>query len=162
MTRTARALLALLTALALTLSLHAPADAARKPKNPDGSYEGNVVPAPDNALDQVFISFDVARKGRKVKNFVVTMNVICVSYPYNDVELVTQPMNDMRINPRTGRFRDVVAGATDDGSDYRIEVTGKLKGRKVVQGTLSYEAGVCVRGNTPGDPLDWEAQRTGR
>jgi hypothetical protein len=160
-TRTARALLALLTALALTLSLHAPADAARKPKSPDGSYEGNVVPAPDNALDQVFISFDVARKGRKVKNFVVTMNVICVSYPYNDIELVTQPMNDMRINER-GKFRDVVEGTTDDGSEYRIEVTGRLKGRAVKQGTLSYEAGVCVRGNTPGDPLQWEAQRTGR
>lgn len=161
MTRTARALLALPTALALTLSLHAPADAARKPKNPDGSYEGNEVPAPDNALDQVFISFDVKGKGRKVKDFVVTMNVVCTTYPLS-VELITQPMGTMRIDPRTGKFRDLVQGTTDDGTEYRVEVTGRLKGRTVKQGTLSYDVGLCARGDDPGEPLRWEAQRTGR
>ena len=161
MLRPARALAALVTAAALALSLQAPADAKPKPKDPDGSYEGNEVPAPDNALDQVFISFKVKGNGKKIKDFVVTMNVVCTTYPLS-VELITQPMNPMKVNKRTGKFRDVVAGATDDGSEYRVEVTGRLKKTKVVDGTLSYEVGVCSRGNDPGDPMLWGASRTSK
>ena len=49
-----------------------------------------------------------------------------------------------------------------DGTDARIEVGGRLVGQTVQGGTLSYEVGVCSRGDEPGDPLRWAARRTGR
>ena len=148
-------------ALSLALSLQAPADAKPRPKDPDGSYEGNAVPTPDAALDQIYVSFDVKGDGRKIKDFVVTMNVVCTTYPLS-VEMVTQPMNPMKVDRKKGTFRDLVVGALDDGTEYRVEVTGRLKNRKVTQGTISYEVGVCQRGNDPGDPLRWGAERVGR
>lgn len=161
MLRPARALVALLAVLALAVSLQAPADAKPRQKDPDGSYEGNEVPAPEAPLDQVYISFDVKGDGRKIKDFVVTMNVVCTTYPLS-VELISQPMNPMRVDTKKGTFRDLVVGATEDGTEYRVEVTGRLVGRKVTGGTLSYEVGVCQRGNDPGDPLRWGAARVGR
>ena len=122
---------------------------------------GREVPAADDIRDAVFISFVVVRDGRKVKKWVVTMNVVCTTYPLS-VELISQPMNPMRVNARTGKIRDLVKGTTDDGTEYRVEVTGKLVGRKVKNGTLSYEVGLCQRGDDPGDPLRWKAARIGR
>jgi hypothetical protein len=155
----ARALAAV--ALALTLvGSSTVASSAAPTRDPDGKYDGGEVPPPDNVVDQVFISFDVAGNGRKIKRWVVTMNVVCVTYPVS-VELISQPMPTMKVK-KNGRFHEVFTHTTDDGTEARIEVGGKLVGTKVKDGTLSYEVGVCSRGDEPGDPLRWTARRTGR
>jgi len=129
-----------------------------RPKNPDGSYEGGEVPPEDDAYNSVAISFDVTAKGRKIKHWQVVMNVVCVTYPVS-VELIAQPMPTMKVK-KSGRFHEVFT-ASDDGTDARIEVSGKLVGRTVQDGTLSYEVGLCARGDEPGDPIRWTAERTG-
>lgn len=151
-----------IVALALLLTtFSSPVHAAAKPKGPGGTYSGAEVPPPDNPIDAVQITFKVSKDGRKIKGWQVTMNVGCVSYPIY-VELISQTMPTMKVK-KNGRFHGVVAGTTD-GTEYRVEVGGKLvaEKRKVTGGTLSYEAGVCQRGNDPGNPLRWTAKRTGR
>ncbi|GAA1536584.1 hypothetical protein [Nocardioides humi] len=129
-----------------------------KPKGPGGTYTGAETPTEPNPLDRLEIGFEVSKNGRKIKKWLVTMNVICGL----DVRLIAQSMPTMKVK-RNGRFHSVYAG-TLDGTDYRVEVGGKLvaKKRKVKQGTLSYEVGWCQRGNDAGNPLRWKAKRTGR
>jgi hypothetical protein len=156
----ARALAAALCSVVLVGTSHVAAPAAAKPvKDPDGKYSGEEVPPPDNAIDQVFITFKVTGDGRKIKNWIVTMNVVCVSYPVY-VEAISQSMPTMKVK-KNGRFHKVFE-TTVDGSEARIEVGGKLVGTKVKDGILSYEVGVCQRGNDPGDPMRWTAKRTKR
>ena len=155
----ARALAAAFSALVLVGSTHVAVTAAPPAKDPDGSYDGGEVPPPDNVVDQVFISFKVTGDGRKIKRWIVTMNVVCVTYPVS-VELISQPMPTMKVK-KNGRFHKVFTH-TSDGTDARIEVGGRLVGRTVKDGTLSYEVGVCSRGDEPGDPLRWTAKRTAR
>jgi hypothetical protein len=155
-----RALVAALCSLVLVGTPHVTGPAAAKEVNdPDGKYSGGEVPPPDNAIDRVFITFKVTGDGRKIKKWVVTMNVVCVSYPVY-VETISQPMPTMRIK-KNGRFHKVFE-TTVDGSEARIEVGGKLVGAKVKDGILSYEVGICQRGNDPGDPMRWKAKRTQR
>ncbi len=71
-------------------------------------------------------------------------------------------MNDMRVNQRTGRFSDVVTGSTDSGTPYRVKVTGVLKGTTVRQGTMSYDVGICQRGNGDEGPLRWKGKRVSK
>ena len=71
-------------------------------------------------------------------------------------------MHDMRVHPRTGKFKDVVTGTTDGGTSYRVQVTGVLKGTTVRQGTMSYDVGICQRGNGDEGPLRWKATRKSR
>ena len=67
MRRVSRAVLAIL----LTMSLLSVGQAAgavpldRAAKDPDGKYEGREVPPADDIRDAVFISFTVARDGRR-------------------------------------------------------------------------------------------------
>ncbi len=157
-----RAVAVAFLAVALLCSSSAtPVHAAAGPKGPGGTYAGAEVPAPDNPIDAVDISFKVSKNGRKIQNWLVTMNVICVSYPPY-VQLISQSMPTMKVK-RNGRFHGVFAG-TQDGTEYHVEVGGRLvaKKNKVKAGTLSYEVGVCQRGNDAGDPLRWTAKRTGR
>jgi hypothetical protein len=130
-----------------------------RPKDPDGSYEGGEVPPEDNAYDSVAVSFDVTADGGKIKHWLVMMNVVCVTYPVS-VELISQPMPTMKVK-KNGRFHEVFTH-TYDGTGARIEVGGRLVGRTVKDGTLSYEVGVCARGDEPGKPIRWAGRRTGR
>lgn len=155
MRRLSRACAVALVALALMFSSSTvPAQAA---SGPDGSYAGAEVPPEPNALDALDIRFKVAKDGRKVKSWLVTMNVICGL----DVRLISQSMPTMKIR-KNGRFHGLFTGTHDNGTEYRIEVGGKLvaKKRRVKDGTLSYQVGSCRRGT--GDPLRWAAKRTGR
>jgi hypothetical protein len=154
----ARALAAVALALTLVGSGHV-ATSAAPPRDPDGKYDGGEVPPPDNAIDQVFITFKVSNNGTKIKKWLVTMSVVCVTYPVS-VEVISQSMPTMKVK-KNGRFHKVFE-TTVDGSDARIEVGGKLVGTKVKDGILSYEVGVCARGDEPDDPLRWTAKRTGR
>ena len=153
-----RALAAVVLALTLVGSTHV-ATSAAPPKDPDGKYAGGEVPPPDNAIDQVFITFKVSNNGTKIKKWLVTMSVVCVTYPAY-VEVITQSMPTMKVK-KNGRFHKVFE-TTVDGSDARIEVGGRLVGTKVKDGILSYEVGVCQRGNDPGDPMHWIAKREKR
>ena len=128
------------------------------PKDPDGHYAGTETPEEANGLDDVVLTFDVKGNGRKIKDFTIAMNVVCSGYPLY-VEYVVQPMDDMRVNPRTGRFRDVVEGATEGGTGYRVEVAGRLRGTKVRQGTMSYDVGICQRGTGDEGPVEWKGSR---
>ncbi|MBM0125434.1 hypothetical protein [Pimelobacter simplex] len=157
MRRLSRALAVAFVALAVLLtSSPAPAQAA---PDPDGSYAAAEVPTEPNPLDRLDIRFKVAKDGRKVKGWLVTMNVVCGL----DVRLVQQTMPTMKVR-RNGRFASVFAGTQDNGTPYRIEVAGKLvaKKRKVTDGTLSYQVGTCRRGTDPTNPLRWTGKRTGR
>lgn len=160
---TGRLLTAAALALTLGIGLAGPADARPKPKpkNPDGRYVGTEVPEESNGLDDVIFEFKVKNRGRRITDFSIEMNVVCAGYPIY-VEYVVQPMNDMRVNQRTGRFSDVVTGSTDSGTSYRVKVTGVLKGTTVRQGTMSYDVGICQRGNGDEGPLRWKATRKSR
>ncbi|MDQ6526785.1 hypothetical protein RB608_24395 [Nocardioides sp. LHD-245] len=149
---------ALLAIALLVTSSPAPVQAASAPKGPGGSYAGAETPTEPNPLDRLEIDFQVTKNGRKVKNWLVTMNVICGL----DVKLIAQSMPTMKVKPN-GRFHGLFEGV-QDGTAYRVEVGGKLvaKKRKVTQGTLAYKVGVCQRGTVAGNPLDWTAKRTGR
>jgi hypothetical protein len=142
----------------MVTSSPAPVHAASAATGPGGSYAGAETPTEPNPLDRLEIGFDVTKNGRKVKHWLVTMNVICGL----DVKLISQSMPTMKVK-RSGRFRGLFEGV-QDGTAYRVEVGGKLvaKKRKVTQGTLAYKVGSCQRGNVAGDPLDWTAKRTGR
>jgi hypothetical protein len=159
-----RTLLSLLSAACLvagTTVAVSPASAKPRPANPKGHYVGTEVPEEANGLDDVIFEFDVRQQGRRITDFTIAMNVVCAGYPVY-VEYVVQPMDDMRVNPRTGRFRDVVAGTTDGGTEYRVEVTGQLKGTQVKRGTMSYDVGICQRGNGDAGPVRWKAKRVSK
>ncbi|WGX99366.1 hypothetical protein [Nocardioides sp. L-11A] len=132
--------------------------AGSAPKGPGGSYAGAETPTEPNPLDRLEIDFEVTENGRKVKNWQVLMNVVCGL----DVRTIVQPMATMKVK-KNGRFHGVDAGVYN-GTEYRVEVSGKLvaKKRKVKAGTLSYKVGWCQRGTGPSGPLDWTAKRTGR
>lgn len=155
-----RRILTTLTSLVLALAVLAPsgAEAKPKPKDPDGTYTGTEVPEEANGLDDIIFSFKVRKNGRKITDFTIAMNVVCSGYPIY-VEYVVQPMHDMSVNRRNGRFKDVVTGKTDGGTTYRVKVAGVLRGTKVSKGTMSYDVGICQRG-TGGDPVQWKAKRT--
>lgn len=128
-----------------------------KTKDPDGTYRGAETPTEPNGLDRLQIKFKVAKNGRAIKKWIVTMNVICGT----DVRLIVQSMPTMKVK-RTGRFNRVYAGTLANGTEYRLQVTGKLlaKKRKVTQGTLSYKVGSCHRGTYT--PLRWAGKRVSR
>jgi hypothetical protein len=151
MTGRRRAFTAGLLALALAVAGTGAAVAA---KDPDGPYEGRGTNVGNAALDQVAIDLDVAKDGTKIRNWVVRMNVICVVHPNIEVQFTTQPMPTMKVN-RKGRFRRVFE-AQVDGSEARIEVAGKLAGRTIKGGTLSYRVGGCYRGEET--PIRWTAK----
>lgn len=156
MRRLSRALAVAVVALAVLFTASpAPAQAAA---GPDGSYTAGETPTEPNPLDRLDIRFKVAKNGRKVKGWLVTMNVVCGL----DVKLVQQTMPTMKVK-KNGRFSGVFAGTQDNGTSYHIEVGGKLiaKKRKVKDGTLSYEVGSCRRGTDPASPLRWAGRRTG-
>jgi hypothetical protein len=141
--------------LVATLALAAAALAAGR--DPDGAYEGKGTNVGNLELDQVDIEFDVAGNGSKVKSWVVRMNAICAVFPGPvELQFVTQPMPGMKIK-KDGRFRGIFKREIDD-EPAEIEVTGRLKGTKVKQGTLSYRVGACYRGEEV--PVRWEATRT--
>lgn len=126
------------------------ATAAGSP-DPDGRYRGNLVA--DNAVDGGPVFFDVASDGKRIKRWRVTMNVTCASYPVR-VDLITQTMPTMKV-AANGRFRSVFTGPVK-GVEARIEVSGRLKGRKVTQGKIDYDVkfttGTCTR------KADWTAK----
>ncbi|MBM7515056.1 hypothetical protein [Nocardioides nitrophenolicus] len=157
MRRLSRALAVAFVALAVLFTASpTPAQAAAEP---DGSYTAAETPTEPNGLDRLEIRFQVAKNGRKVKGWLVTMNVVCGL----DVRLIQQTMPTMKVK-KSGRFGSVFAGTQPDGTTYRIEVGGKLvaKKRKVKDGTLSYQVGLCRRGTDPANPLRWAGRRTGR
>lgn len=159
----------LTTALvALTLALTAvgpPAYAAKKPRAiaTAGSYVGTETPEQPNGFDDIVYNFKVKTSGRKatIRSFTIAMNVVCSGFPLY-TEYVVQPMNTMKVNARTGRFSDVVSGSTEDGTDYRVTVSGVLRGKKVTAGKMTYDVGVCQRGTGDDGPETWIARRTGR
>lgn len=157
-----RRILTALIALVLGLAVLAPAsaEAQPKPRDPDGTYTGTETPEEANGLDDIIFRFKVKKNGRRITDFTIAMNVVCSGFPVY-VEYVVQPMHDMAVNRRNGRFKDVVTGKTDGGTTYRVKVTGVLRGTKVSQGTLSYDVGICQRGDD-GDPVRWKAKRTRR
>lgn len=160
MRRLSRALAVAFVALTLLLTSFTSSPVpARAASGPDGSYTAAEVPTEPNPLDRLDIRFKVAKNGRKVKSWLITMNVICGL----DVRLVQQTMPTMKVK-KNGRFGSVFAGTQDNGTTYRIEVEGKLvaKKRKVKDGTLSYQVGSCRRGTDPANPLRWAGSRTGR
>lgn len=143
-------------AAVFALALAGPSPAADR--DPDGAYEGRGTNVGDLALDQVAVEFDVSGDGTRVKNWVVRMNAICVVFPGPvELQFVTQPMPAMKIK-RDGRFAKVFEREVE-GEPVRVEVSGRLKGTRVKQGTISYRVGVCYRGEE--EPIRWEAQRTG-
>lgn len=148
-------------ALGLCLATTSPADAKPRPKDPDGRYVGTEVPEQRLAFDDIVLTFQVKANGRRITDFLIEMNVVCSGYPLY-TEYVVQPMNDMVVNRRTGRFKDVVSGATEGGTEYRVKVTGFLKGTQVRRGTLSYDVGICQRGTSDDGPVDWRAVRKSR
>ncbi|RLV50344.1 hypothetical protein D9V37_04645 [Nocardioides mangrovicus] len=152
----------LLLATAMTLGLlaatpHAAEAAKPRHKVVAGHYVGSETPEEPNGLDDIVFTFDVAKKGRVIKKFTIAMNVVCSGYPIY-VEYVVQPMHAMRINPRTGRFHDVVRGTTDGGTGYEVAVSGRIKRSRVTQGTMYYDVGICQRGSRE-DPMRWVAHR---
>jgi hypothetical protein len=158
---TRRPLIAAAVVLGLGLGLSAPAEARPRPKDPDGRYVGTEVPEQRLAFDDIVFDFKVKRNGRRITDFSIEMNVVCSGYPLY-TEYVLQPMHDMTVGPRTGRFKDVVAGTTEGGTDYRVKVAGFLKGTQVRQGTLSYDVGICQRGTGDDGPVRWKARRESR
>lgn len=165
----ARALTVLLLALGLLLTASpTPVHAAGTPgsvavaerakaKSPDGTYRGAETPTEPNPLDRLEIKFKVAKNGRVIKKWIVTMNVICGL----DVRLIAQSMPTMKVK-ENGRFNRVYAGTLANGTQYRLQATGKLvaKKRKVTQGTFSYKVGACQRGTST--PLRWAGKRVSR
>lgn len=146
----------MLAALALA-ALALPASALAGGRGPDGRYEGKVSGVGDNAIDQVEIFFDVEGKGGKVTDWHANLNVVCSTFPVS-VEYVQARMPVMKVK-RNGSFRKVFEREIDD-VEARIEVSGKLVGKRVTKGTFSYEVGLCQRGDDPGDPMRWTAART--
>ncbi|MEV4420722.1 hypothetical protein AB0L40_12210 [Patulibacter sp. NPDC049589] len=105
--------------------------------DPDGKYRGALTA--DNVVDGGPVNFDVASNGTRIKRWRVTMNVTCASYPVK-VELITQTMPTMKV-ARNGTFRSVFTGPVQKIDDVRIVVSGRLKGRRVTQGRISYDVG---------------------
>lgn len=136
-------------AAALVLFLAGSAGAAA----PDGRYRGRLVA--DNVVDSGTIHFTVARGGRRVNGWRVTMNVVCASLPVR-VELITQTMPSMTVG-RDGRFRSVYTRPVEGVSDVRIAVSGRLSGTRVTNGKIDYDVGfstgTCTR------RADWTAAR---
>lgn len=133
--------------LAASLVLASGAAAA----GPDGRYRGQLVA--DNVVDSGPVFFDVRGDGKRITGWRVTMNVTCASLPVR-VELITQTMPAMTVRAN-GRFRRVFTGPVD-GMEARIEVSGRLAGRRVIDGKIDYDVkfrtGTCVR------TADWTAQ----
>jgi hypothetical protein len=162
--RTACTLTALLTTTGLALAGTTAADAAPArslPAKAGGHYVGTEVPEQANGFDDIVYDFDVKAGAGKIKDFTISMNVVCSGFPLY-TEYVVQPMNTMKVNPRTGKFRDVVTGTTDSGTSYSVAVAGTLRGRTVKNGTMSYDVGVCQRGTGDDGPEVWKAKRTGK
>lgn len=158
LTSTTALLVALPLGLTASGSSAQAAPAERRPAS--GHYVGTEVPEQPNGFDDIVFNFDVRTKGRRttIRKFTIAMNVVCSGYPlYTDY--VVQPMHTMRVNPRTGRFRDVVRGTTDGGTTYRVAVAGILRGKKVKRGTMSYDVGVCQRGTGDDGPVRWVARK---
>jgi hypothetical protein len=146
---------ATLTLLLIGLLEVGAASSATAAPGKGGSYEGEGTNVGDKALDQVAIKFKVNRKATKVKRWVVRMNVVCATFPAS-VEFVTQPMPTMKIKD-SGRFKNTFRKRID-GVKATITVAGKLSGRRVRQGTLSYRVGACGRGDGS-EPIRWKAKR---
>lgn len=143
-----RAVAALLLAAGLGGLAAAPASAA-----PAGKYRGRLVA--DNVVDSGFVHFTVARDGRTLKSWRVTMNVVCAAIPVR-VELITQTMPRMTI-AGDGRFRSVYTRPVRGASRVRIAVSGRFRGSRVTGGKIDYDVafstGTCTR------KADWTAAR---
>jgi hypothetical protein len=153
---------ALLVVMAVALSsVAAPAEAkAHKPKFSTGHYVGTETPEQPNGFDDIVFNFDVKKQGKRVtiRRFTIAMNVVCSGYPVY-TEYVVQPMHTMRVSSRTGRFHDTVTGTTEGGTGYTVKVAGRLKGKRVQNGTLSYDVGICQRGTGDDGPVRWVARK---
>jgi hypothetical protein len=150
----------LVSTIVVISSIAGPAEArSHKPKFTTGHYVGTETPEAPNGLDDIVFNFDVQKKhGRyRIRHFTMAMNVVCSGYPVY-VEYVVQPMNTMKVSSRTGRFRDTVTGTTEGGTGYTVKVAGGLKGKRVVGGTMSYDVGICQRGDVD-DPMRWVARK---
>jgi hypothetical protein len=152
----------LLVVLALLVgSAAAPAEAgSHSSRYSSGHYVGTETPEQPNGFDDIVFTFDVRTKGGRVRirNFTMAMNVVCSGYPLY-TEYVVQPMNTMRVSKRSGRFHDTVSGTTENGSSYKVKVAGRLKGKKVKGGTMSYDVGICQRGTGDDGPVRWVARK---
>jgi hypothetical protein len=153
-----RLLAAAVVCAALVLS---PATASAKPKppkSPDGHYVGHEAPVESNGLNKIVFEFDVAKNGRRITRPTVRLNLVC-GYPLG-IQYHVQPIDPMTVNPRTGRFHFLLEkDSENDYEDYRVELSGRLKGTRVVQGTFSIEVGYCSRGDAE-DPMHWAAARS--
>ncbi|MQA74001.1 MAG: hypothetical protein GEU88_06620 [Solirubrobacterales bacterium] len=141
-------------ALALTLALPL---AVAAPGGQDGRYEGEGVGTGGGA-NAVTIKFRVADDGRKIKDWRVLMFVICIN-PILPVQYTKQPMPTMKVDD-DGRFRKVHR-FDEDGVRARIEVSGRLVGKRVKGGRLRYRVGACERADE-GEPVRWKAKRVTR
>ena len=142
-------------------SVGAPAEAtARKPKISTGHYVGSENPEQPNGFDAIVFTFDVKKKRKRytVRNFTIAMNVVCSGLPLY-TEYVVQPMHTMKVNSRNGRFRDTVKGTTDGGTTYTVKVSGRLSGKRVKSGSMSYDVGVCQRGTGDDGPVAWVGRK---
>jgi hypothetical protein len=158
-----RLLAAAVVCAALVLT---PATASAKPKppkpskSPDGHYVGHEVPVESNGLNKIVFEFDVAKNGRKIIEPTVRLNLVC-GYPLG-IQYHVQPIDPMKVDPRTGKFHFLLEkDSPNDFEDYRVELSGRLKGTRVVQGTFSIEVGYCSRGDAD-DPMRWAASRTSK
>lgn len=154
---------ALAAALAVG-SVGAPAEAkTHKPKPSAGHYEGTEAPEQPNGFDEIVFTFDVKKKRKRytVRNFTMAMNVVCSGYPIS-TEYVVQPMHTMKVSSRTGRFRDTVKGTTEGGTTYTVKVSGRLSGKRVTSGTMSYDVGICQRGTGDDGPVAWVGRKVRR
>lgn len=147
--RSSSAVAAVIAALVLLASGSAGATRV----DPDGRYRGQLVA--DNVVDSGTVHFTVARDGRRITSWRVTMNVVCASLPVR-VELITQTMPAMTVG-RDGRFRGVYTKPVRGVSDVRIAVNGRLAGTRVSGGRIDYDVGfstgTCTR------RADWTAAR---
>ena len=148
------------TALALG-SFGGPAEAkARKAKISTGHFVGTETPEQPKDFDDIVFTFDVKKKRKRytVRGFTIAMNVVCSGYPLY-TEYVVQPMHTMKVSSRTGRFRDTVRGTTDSGTTYTVKVSGRLSGKRVTSGTMSYDVGICQRGTGDDGPTRWVGRK---
>lgn len=116
-----------------------PTDRKSKPKGvvvKPGKYRGNFYTSSGKRLEK--FTFRVT-KDRKVKKFDARLNVTCSYYP---PAVETHPFSFPTTPIKAkGSFRRVWTPNT--GS--RIVLKGKLKRAKLINGSLDYTVGVCVR-----------------
>jgi opacity protein-like surface antigen len=138
-------------ALVLTPAAAAEAHQAKPKPSPDGHYVGTADP------DVLKIDLKVTGHGKKVKALHVGFTSVC-SYPLGPGPYVPLTFKPMKIKGN-GTFRYYYEDESGpDSEDVRIQVSGRVKGHKIVDGVFSWEAGYCSEGDVD-DPVTWTAKR---